>query len=197
MAQNSDILDTRDGDGLSRASFSLQHRVFRAAWKVTWLLLASWTPPPLHAWRAMILRAFGARIGAGARVYGSVDVFYPPNLTVGQNAVIGWKVNVYCQGPITLGDGAIVSQFAHLVTGTHDIDDRGFQLITRPITIGANAWVAANAFVGPGVTIGEGAVLGACGVAFRDLPPWTVHAGNPARFIRNRKAHGQDDGAHS
>lgn len=122
----------------------------------------------------------------GARVYGSASVWYPPNLTMGRNAVIGWKVNVYCQGPITLGDFAIVSQFTHLVSGTHDIDNPGFQLLIKPIHIGDHAWVAANAFVGPGVTVGEGAVLGAGGVAFKDLEPWTVYAGNPAQPIRKR-----------
>jgi putative colanic acid biosynthesis acetyltransferase WcaF len=186
MSRDLGLLDTRAGNGLSRASFSLRHRLFRAVWKVSWTLLAAWTPPPLHAWRRLVLRAFGAKIGPGARVYGSVDIFYPPNLTLGRDAVVGWKVNLYCQGPITVDNGAIVSQFAHLVTGTHDIDSRGFQLTTKPIHVGARAWVAANAFVGPGVTIGEGAVLGACGVAFKDLPPWTVHAGNPARLLRDR-----------
>lgn len=180
------ILDTRGSVGLSAASFPLRNRLFRAAWNITWLLLAAWTPPPLHAWRRFLLQLFGAQLATGARVYGSARVWYPPNLTMGRGAVIGWRVNVYCQGPIRLGDHAIVSQFAHLVSGTHDIDRPGFQLITRPIEIGDHAWIAANAFVGPGVKIGSGAVLGACGVTFRDLPPWTVHAGNPARFVRTR-----------
>lgn len=185
-------LETRGGDGLARVSFPLRHRLFRAAWRVTWLLLAAWTPPPLHGWRRLLLRAFGARVGRGARIHGSAEVWYPPNLTLGENAVIGWRVDVYCQAPITLGDGAIVSQYAHLVAGTHDIDDEGFQLVTRPIRIGARAWVAAGAFVGPGVTIGEGAVLGARAVAFSDLAPWTVYAGNPARPQRQRRRPGGD-----
>ena len=169
---------------LSRASFPLRHRLFRALWKTTWLLLAAWTPPPLHTWRCLILRAFGAHIGSGARVYGSADIFYPPHLSMGRNAVIGWKTVIYCQAPITLGEGAVISQFAQLVTGTHNIDAPGFRLVSRPIHIGADAWVAANAFVGPGVSIGAGAVLGACGVTRKDLAAGAVYAGNPARRLR-------------
>jgi len=60
-------------------------------------------------------------------------------------------------------------------------------LISEPITIGAGAWVAAGAFVGPGVTIGEGAVVGARAAVFRNVDPWTIVAGNPAKFLRFRR----------
>ena len=158
------------------ASFSLGNRLYRAAWQVTWGLLASWTPPPLHAWRRFLLKLFGARIGEGARVYGSARIWYPPNLEMGRYAAIGWDVNLYNQGMIVLEDYASVSQYSHVVAGTHDIDDPKFQLLTRPIRIGKYAWIASDAFVGPGVTVHEGAVLGARGVAFKDLEPWTVYA---------------------
>jgi putative colanic acid biosynthesis acetyltransferase WcaF len=85
-----------------------------------------------------------------------------------------------------LEEFSTVSQGAHLCSGTHDIDDPHFQLITRPITIGKTAWIAADAFVGPGVTVGEGAVLGARAVAMRDLEAWMVYSGNPAQPIRRR-----------
>jgi putative colanic acid biosynthesis acetyltransferase WcaF len=96
-------------------------------------------------------------------------------------------VTVYSVAKITLADYAFVSQGSTLCTASHDIEDPYFQTVARPITIGARAWVAAEAFVGPGVTIGEGAVLGARGCAFRDLEPWTVYCGNPARRLKLRK----------
>ena len=167
--------------------FPLRHRLFRAAWNITWLLLASWTPPPMDGWRRLLLPLFGARIGRGARIYGSARIWYPPNLEIGDHAVLGWRVNCYSQGRIVLEPHANVAQFAHLVTGSHEVDDPSFRLFTRPIRICRNAWVASNAFVGPGVTVGEGAVLGASGAAFKDLEPWTVYGGNPARPLRRRK----------
>lgn len=69
---------------------------------------------------------------------------------------------------------------------TNDYEDPDFPLVARPITIGARAWIAAEAFVAPGVTIGEGAVLGACAVATRGIPPWTVAIGNPAQVVKQR-----------
>ena len=59
-------------------SFPLRHRLFRAGWIVAWTLLARWTPPPLHAWRRLVLRLFGARLAPAARVYASARVWYPP-----------------------------------------------------------------------------------------------------------------------
>lgn len=181
-------LAAKDTDALHGGPcFSLSNRIFRAVWIVTWGLLASWTPPPLYAWRRMLLRLFGAKIGRGARIYGSARIWYPPNLEMGDYAILGWKVNCYCQGRIVLDEYANVAQYAHLVSGTHDIDDPSFQLFTREIHIGRHAWIASDAFVGPGVRVGEGAVLGARAVAFKNLDPWMVYAGNPAQPVRARR----------
>ena len=67
---------------------------------------------------------------------------------------------------------------AIVLTEGHDIEDVYFQTVARPI-----ASMAAEAFIGPCVSVGN-AVLGARGCAFRDLDPWTVCAGNPARALR-------------
>lgn len=169
------------------SSFSLRHRLLRAAFTVTWLLLARWTPPPLHRWRALVLRVFGARIHPTARVYGSTRIWYPPNLTMGRHSSLGPDATCYAMDRIDLADYATVSQGAYLCGGTHLVDDPDFTLITRPIRLERYAWVAAQAFVGPGVTLGEGAVLGARSVTMRDLQPWSVNAGQPARHLRDRR----------
>jgi putative colanic acid biosynthesis acetyltransferase WcaF len=140
----------------------------------------------LHSWRRVLLRAFGAKIADTAGIYGSVRIWYPPNLEMADHSYLGPHVTCYCMAKITLDRYALVSQSAHLCAGTHDIDDPNFQLRAEPITLGTSAWVAAEAFVGPGVKIGDGAVLGARGVTFKDLEPWTVYVGNPARRIRER-----------
>lgn len=106
---------------------------------------------------------------------------------MGDNSVMGPGVICYSMANISIGADATVSQRSHLCAATHDVDAQNFQLEARPIVIGENAWVAAEAFVGPGVTIGEGAVLGARAVTVKDLAPWSIFVGNPARFIRLRR----------
>ena len=181
------LIADKDNDPFKGApSFPLSHRLLRAAWIVTWALLASWTPPQMRRWRALLLRAFGAQVDPSAQVYGSARVWYPPNLRLGAQATLGPGVTCYCMAPITLGAFVVVSQRAHLCTGTHDINGPAFQIQARPIHIGAHAWICAEAFVGPGVTIGEGAVLAARAAAFRDLDPWSVWGGNPAARLKDR-----------
>lgn len=167
-------------------SFSLSNRLFRALWNLSWAVLASWTPPPLRGWRRFLLKAFGAQMGAHTDVRGSARVWYPPHLHMADRTVLAERVNCYNMAPISLGQGALVSQGAHLCAGSHDISTPEFQLIAKPIVIGAKSWIAAEAFVGPGVVVGEGAVLGARGVAFTALEPWGVYAGNPAKWIKRR-----------
>lgn len=167
-------------------SFPLGNRLYRALWRLAWAVLAAWSPPSLHAWRRIVLKLFGARLGPGAHVYASVRVWDPRNLVMGAGSCLGARVDCYSMASIRLADGAIVSQDACLCAGSHDIDDPAFQLVARSIVIGERAWIAAGAFVGPGVSVGEGAVLGARGVAFRDLQAWSVYVGNPARRVRVR-----------
>lgn len=167
-------------------SFSLGNRLFRVAFALAWLVLARWTPPPLHAWRRLVLCAFGARLARGARVHASVRIWYPPNLDVGTDALVGPGVRLYNQGGITIGAQVVVSQGAYLCASSHDIADPNFQLVLRPIVLEPRCWVAADAFVGPGVRVGEGAVLAARSALFDDAAAWGVYRGNPATLIKQR-----------
>lgn len=167
-------------------SFSLANRITRVIWGLAWLVLARFTPPPLHAWRALVLRLFGARLGRGVRVHASVRIWLPANLELGDNVLIGPGATIYNQGHIRIGARSVISQRAHLCASTHDVNDPNFQLELRPIAIGEQCWVAAEAFVGPGVTMHERAVLGARGALFKDAEADGIYSGNPAVLIKQR-----------
>ncbi|MGA2326231.1 MAG: putative colanic acid biosynthesis acetyltransferase [Bryobacteraceae bacterium] len=101
-------------------------------------------------------------------------------------AALGPYVDCYNVAPVTLGARCVVSQYSYLCSATHDYTDLKLPLVAKPITIGPHAWVCADVFVGPGVTVGEGAVVAARSSVYRDVEPWTVVAGNPARFLKPR-----------
>ena len=185
MIQPLDAAQTRPLEG--GASFSLGNRLFRLLWMAAWLVCARFTPPPLHGWRRLVLRLFGARIGRGARVHASVSIWHPGNLDLGDQVLIGPGVRLYNQGRITVGPRTVISQRAHICASTHDVNDPHFQLQLRPIVIGTQCWIAAEAFVGPGVTMHDRSVLAARGALFGDAAADGIYAGNPAALLKKRQ----------
>lgn len=175
------------GDPYLRPNTSRASRLARALWGLVCLLAFRPSPRPLHAWRSTLLRLFGARLGVNCHIYPGARIWAPWNLQCGDAACIADEAIVYNPAPVVLGSHAVVSQQAYLCGAGHDVDDPEFPMISRPIRIGDYAWVAARATVQAGVVVGEGAVLGLGGVATKDLSPWTVYAGSPARPLRARR----------
>lgn len=157
--------------------------------RVVWAVLRPlfrFSPRVFFGWRRFLLRLLGARIGKHVHIYNSSDIYFPWNLEVGDWSAIGEHACIYNLGPIRIGSQVTISQRAHLCAGTHDYTDPSLPLLKPPIVIGNQAWICADAFVGPGVTVGEGALVGARAVAVKDVEPWTIVAGNPARPIKKR-----------
>lgn len=163
------------------------HHLKRVCWYIVNHTLFRWlVGTPLRYERNLLLRLFGARIPLKSLIYPSCDIWAPWNLEVGEYSCVGPNTQLYNKAPIVIGDNVVVSQGAYLCTASHDITDPHHALITASITVCDWAWVAADAFVGMGVTIGEGAVVGARGCVFKDVEPWTVVGGNPAKMISKR-----------
>jgi putative colanic acid biosynthesis acetyltransferase WcaF len=169
---------------------SLSNRALRVVWQSAYFLLFRATPTALHGWRSMLLRLFGAQVGRGAHPYPTCKIWAPWNLAMGDHSCLGPYVDCYNVARIELGDYTTVSQYTYLCGATHDYTKPAMPLVPKPIRIGARAWVAAGAFVGPGITVQEGAVVGARACVVRDVPAWTVVAGNPARVIKRRVLEG-------
>lgn len=163
------------------------HRAKRILWYVVnKTLFRVLVTPYLKEFRNGLLRLFGAQVARGVLIYPSVDVWYPWKLKIGRFSCVGAKVNLYNKDFIEIGENVVVSQNSFLCTASHNINSESHTLITRPIILDNRSWVAADSFVGMGVTIGEGAVVGARAAVFKDVEPWTVVGGNPAKFIKKR-----------
>jgi len=144
------------------------------------------SPRPCFGWRRFVLRCFGASIGKHVNTYPSTWIYFPWNLTVGDWSALGEQAFIYNLGPVTLGEKVTISHRAQLCAGTHDYTDPALPLLKPPIVIQNQAWICADAFVGPGVTVGEGAIVGARAVVVKNVAPWTIVAGNPARVVKQR-----------
>ena len=158
--------------------------------RVLWTLaqpLFRFSPRPCFGWRRFLLRCFGAKVGHSVHVYPTATIYFPWNLEAGDETAIGERALIYILGRVTLGARVTVSHGAHVCAGTHDHTKPDFPLLRPPIIVGPEAWICADAFVGPGVTIGEGAIVGARAVAMKDVRPWTIVIGNPARETQRRE----------
>ncbi len=174
-------------DPYLRPAFSLGDRLKRGLWAACWLAMYRPSPRPLHRWRSMLLRAFGAKMGPNCHFYPGSRVWAPWNLDCADQVTLADGAEIYNPVPIYLGSHAIVSQGAYICGATHDIDDPSFPLLAYKMQIGAYAWICSRASVCPGVNVGEGAVLGLASVASRDLDPWSVYVGSPARKAKERR----------
>ena len=169
-----------------KSELSLSNKLLRLAWGTCWLILFRPSPRVCHRWRRFLLKLYGAKVGHLARVYNSAKIYYPPNLTLEDHAVIGPHVDLYCVARITIGRNSMVSQYSYLCAASHDYTQSHLPLIASPITIGPKTWVCARAFVGPGVSIGENVVVAACAVVVQNVDDNQIVGGNPARFIKTR-----------
>lgn len=163
-------------------------RVRRLLWSMVWGVFARPIPRSiLGGWKRFLLRCFGAKMHDTASVYSSARIYAPWNLEMGAHSCIGPGVDCYNADKVIIGAHVIVSQRVSLYTASHRIGSCCFEWFSAPIVIEDQAWVAAESFVMMGVTIGEGAVVGARAAVFKDVEPWTVVGGNPAKFIKKRE----------
>ena len=134
----------------------------------------------------MIMRLFGANIGQGVVARHGIKVKYPWHLSIGNDCWIGedcWFDNL---APIWVGNDVCLSQGVYLCTGNHDWSSSGFGLIVKGITLRDGSWLGAKCVIGPGVEIGECAIAGMGSVVTKNIPPFEIHSGNPAVFVRLR-----------
>lgn len=197
MADEMDLqLQTKvSSDAYLKPALPLGNRLRRFTWGIANLLLFRPSPRPMHAWRAMVLKLFGAKLGANMRIYAGAKIWAPWNLICEDLVAIADGATIYNPAPVRLGSHAIVSQDAYLCGATHDYEDQAFPFVAREIVLGPYAWICARATVQPGVKVGEGAVLALGSVATKDLAPWTVYAGVPARKIKARTVQGKQTAA--
>jgi len=152
-------------------------------------------------WRR-VKRAAGNRLAIGERSIVQANIRFEETggvVRIGSRTFIG-KSDLVCYRRIDIGDDVIMSwgitisdHDSHSVEWQHRQDDvlqwcEGRKDWTHvahaPVVIANKVWIGFNASILKGVTIGEGAIVGACSVVTRDVPPFSIVAGNPARVVR-------------
>lgn len=141
---------------------------------------------PGSALRARLLSMFGAKVGRGVVIKPGVRIKFPWRLVLGDYCWIGENVWIDNLTWVTVGSNSCMSQGVYLCTGSHDWSKSTFDLITKPIVIGDQAWVGAFCKVAPGVTVANGSVCSIGSVVTKSTGEWEIWAGNPCIKIKNR-----------
>lgn len=157
----------------------------------------------------------GGSIGVGTRIYEGAKIYSAPEarvfigkncalqqgtvlaasgkgqLVIGDNVYLGEYTIISSRGRIEIGANAIIASHTFIVDFDHVfkdparlIEDQGYEI--RPVVIGKDVWIGAGCKILKGVEIGEGSVIGAGSVVTKNIPPFSVCVGVPARVIRKR-----------
>lgn len=167
----------------------VSHKLKNMLWGIVNSTLFRFTPPYLtifRKYRVMLLRFFGARVDWNASVHPTAKIEYPWNLVMGSQSSLGERSWTYAMAPIVIGEKTCIGKEAYLITGSHNISSNRFELVTKPITIGNCCWLTTGVTVLQGCAIGDYSVVAANSTVTKDIEPWSVVGGNPAKFIKKR-----------
>ncbi len=142
---------------------------------------------PFHFIRLTFYRnVMKASIGEGSSIFMGAWFDTPGGLVIGKNTTINQRCRLDTRGTLSIGDNVSISAEVCILTASHDIQSVGFDGMQEAVTIGDFAFIGTRALILPGVAIGKGAVVAAGSVVTRNVEPYTVVGGVPARAIGSR-----------
>ncbi len=141
---------------------------------------------PSHRVRRYFYLKSGLRLHPTSSIHWRASFYAPEHITIGPWCTIGDTAFLDGRSGLTIGSSLNLGSHVTIYTRQHDVDSPDFAEVGAPVLIGDHAWISSHAIILPGVTIGEGAVVAAGAVVTKDVAPFTVVGGNPARYIKDR-----------
>lgn len=142
---------------------------------------------PSSSLRKKLLKKCGVKIGTGSHLYSGFHIRNPKGLKMGQKCSIGPKVLLDARKGLVLGNSVVVAYEAIIWTLHHDYNDLYFSPKGSPVFVGDYVWICSRSIILPGVRIGEGAIVASGAVVTKDVPPYAIVAGVPAKVIGFRE----------
>lgn len=141
---------------------------------------------PSRHFRKLFDILLGSRIGKNSFLFRRTEILFPKGLLIGDNSTVGWFTLLDARGGIYIGNNVTIASYVKLVSGTHNTKSPKFEADFFPILIDDYAWICTGAIICSNVHIGEGAVVAAGAVVTKDVPPYTIVGGVPAKVIGER-----------
>lgn len=142
--------------------------------------------PSIHV-RRWYLQVVGLNMCRDVRIYEGFHIRHPKGISIENGVSIGPHVLLDGRKGLHIGKNTVIAYEAIIWTLNHDYNDTNFCCKGAPVSIGAYAWICSRAIILPGVNIGEGAIVASGAIVTKDVLPYTIVAGIPARIIGKRK----------
>lgn len=142
---------------------------------------------PFHAIRKFLYSLSGIKIGKGSTIHMWASFFYPPNILIGDDTIIGDHVFLDGRAPLKIGNHVDIASDVLIYNSEHDINSEDFKPIDASVEIGDYVFIGPRAIILPGVKIGKGAVVAAGAVVTKDVLDFAIVGGVPAQVIGERK----------
>jgi acetyltransferase-like isoleucine patch superfamily enzyme len=141
---------------------------------------------PSHKFRQFYYRHYGMKIGENTTIRRNVLITHPNRIEIGNNTLIGNNCHFQGQGRIIVGNNVNFASYSKIWTGSHDINCPDFSASFEPVFIEDYVWVSAGATILQGMSIGEGAVVMAGAIVTKNVEPFSIVGGIPAKKVGER-----------
>lgn len=142
---------------------------------------------PLHHVRRFAYRLSGMKIGKGSTIHTGTRFYDPRHIRVGNDTLIGENAVLDGRDTIIIGNHVDIATEVMIYNCEHDIEDENFTARCGTVDIEDYVFIGPRSIILPGVKIGKGAVVAAGAVVTKDVPPFSIVGGVPAKIIGERK----------
>ncbi|HNK91179.1 MAG TPA: acyltransferase [Chitinophagales bacterium] len=143
---------------------------------------------PFYFIRTFIYKYFYLmKIGKNSHIQMGLRVYAPWKIKIGSNCSIGNNCFLDGRRSIEIGNNVDLASYVQILTLGHNLDDEWYKTVGKKVIINDHASIFTSASILPGVEVAEGSVVALASVLTKNTEPWSIYAGNPAKFIRERK----------
>lgn len=173
--------------GLPEFTIKVRNRISAVCLEFKVFLLHLVGSIPSHTLRRLFYRCAGVKIGKGSTLHTGINFYDPKNIEIGEDSIVGERSVLDGRGKLMIGSHVDIASEVMIYNSQHDINDENFNAITDEVVIEDYVFIGPRSIILPGVHVGRGAIVAAAAVVTRDVPPYAVVAGVPAKIIGERK----------